>query len=234
MSVNAILEALDRVSAEVSEMRKAVAAANPAGIKQAAHDGAVAGGKAVTQTAAAQVTNLGDAVRALALATTDAKHAAEAAQAAAEAAEKARQDWFVGLVPRIATAFGIALVCLITGNWYGEQQARQSATADAAWARAFTPQQRDVAAIAVREIAGKAGWFTDAKTIAAQVQAATAVNAEDVVWLASPQARTMRQIAAIAPASGQGNGAPWPCMGWAQQGWTMNRAPVTVCVVRLP
>jgi hypothetical protein len=98
---NALLDAYDRLAAEVAGLATAVKAADPEAVRRAAEAGAKAGAGAVVTAAAADVKT----------ATTAAK---EAAQKAADAAERAGRGIprplvviaFLGLLAGLAGAFG--------------------------------------------------------------------------------------------------------------------------------
>lgn len=226
-SGNAIVDALEALETEVKRLGSAVKSADPAAIQKAAQTGAATAATEVRNALSgfsASVTDIGTA-------TLDAKAAAETARQAAAEAAQAKKGVLVSWGPGAALG---ALLCLLAGGggyWYGQQSANAVAGSDAAWARQFSASQREIATAAVRAVMGRSGWFTSAKDIEAQVEAATAVTPDVLAWANSQQARTLRHLGELAPAN-PAEGAPWPCFGWGQQTWTLGNQPVTTCVVR--
>lgn len=226
-SGNAIVDALEALEAEVKRLGTAVKSADPAALQKAAQTGAA--------TAATEVRNalsgFSTSVTAIQTATSDAKEAAEAARQAAADAVQARKGVLVSWGPGAALGALLCLLAGVGGYWYGQQSANGVAGPDAAWARQFNANQREIAMATVRAISGRSGWFTSAKDIEAQVEAATAVTPDVLAWANSQQARTLRRIGELAPDK-PAEGAPWPCFGWGQQTWTLGNQSVTTCVVR--
>ena len=175
--------------------------------------------------------NLGTVGSDIRTATSDAKEAAEMARKAAESAVEARNGLLVSWGPGAAFGAFLCLLAAFGGYWYGQRAAEASAQTDAVWAQQFNPKQREVAVAFVRNVFGRAGWFSNGTDVAQQIEIATQISAADAKWLTSEEGRTMRRLSQIVPAQRTEN-APWPCMGWGKQEWRVDVTHVDSCVIR--